>query len=261
MMWSAVKTPMVASGSRRAIAAALKPTALSVSRPHGSPRNCSGPSRGSAPWIAAAWAAPAQTHIRSAGSSPSSRSTAISSRLRPPMKGINCFGNAARLMGHSRVPEPPAIITAYRIVFSVSFRWSTNLRISNSEGPHHSPEVDFGQTRFTDLFALPTFVFKERRIGPACAPKWCGTSDSQHLNSWWLAFKAKKWPPLRNGISTRRFRLAHHGPVKRIAFDRLAAGFRNQGAKLFDRNASGEVAPASWWIRSWRTVPSRSSAP
>jgi hypothetical protein len=32
------------------------------------------------------------------------------------MKGINCFGNAPRLIGHSLVPEPPAMIIAYRIV-------------------------------------------------------------------------------------------------------------------------------------------------
>ena len=70
-----------------------------------------GSARGSPPRATA----PAQTKHRSAGSSPSSRSTAISSRLRPPMKGINCFGSAARLIGQSRVPEPPAIITAYRM--------------------------------------------------------------------------------------------------------------------------------------------------
>ena len=58
---------------------------------------------------------PAQTKHRSGGSSPSSRPTAISSRLRPPISGINCFGSAARLMGQSRVPEPPAMITAYRM--------------------------------------------------------------------------------------------------------------------------------------------------
>ena len=59
IMWSAVKTPMIASGSRRTRTAALNPTALSVSRPQGSPRNCSGPSWGRARWIAAACAAPA----------------------------------------------------------------------------------------------------------------------------------------------------------------------------------------------------------
>jgi len=43
---------------------------------------------------------------------------AISSKLRPPINGINCLGSAARLMGQSRVPEPPAMVNAYRMVMS-----------------------------------------------------------------------------------------------------------------------------------------------
>ena len=74
-----------------------------------------GPNCGNARPIASACDCPAQTKRRCGGSSPASRSTAISNRLRPWMKGINCFGSAVRLIGQSRVPDPPAIITAYRI--------------------------------------------------------------------------------------------------------------------------------------------------
>ena len=48
--------------------------------------------------------APAQTKHRSGGSSPSSRSTAISSRLRPPINGNQLFGQRGAAHG----PQPRA---------------------------------------------------------------------------------------------------------------------------------------------------------
>ena len=85
--------------------AAPKPTALSVSRPHGSPRNCSRASRGKrrADRPRACDSAGADEAVGRRAQA-SSRATAISSRLRPPMNGINCLGSA----GAAHRPQPRA---------------------------------------------------------------------------------------------------------------------------------------------------------
>ena len=111
MTWSAVKTPITASGSRRPSTAALKPTALSVSRPHGSPINCSALSRGT----------PANRRRRCA-----CRRRCSAVRRQQPFEPLDgkrqqgpaadkrdqLFGQRRRLIGHSLVPEPPAMIMA-----------------------------------------------------------------------------------------------------------------------------------------------------
>jgi hypothetical protein len=61
--------------------------------------------------------------IRRGGSTkPSRRSKASFNKLFPSIKGMSCLGSSVRLMGHRRVPEPPARTTAYLNVSTPSQR-------------------------------------------------------------------------------------------------------------------------------------------
>ena len=111
--WSAVKTANTASGSWAASTAAVSPTAFSVSRPSGSPRNRCGSKFRQGGEDRIAVRLPGADVAPLGAISPSSRSKAKRSRLLPPIKGISCLGSAPRLIGHSRVPDPPAMMTAY----------------------------------------------------------------------------------------------------------------------------------------------------
>ena len=119
MTWSALTTASSASGSTSATSAAVSPTALAVSRATGSRISRSARSSGSAARTMSPYRAAVHTQIRSAGSTARSRSNASTSRLcappsSPAMTSSSCLGRSARDSGHSRVPEPPAMITAWR---------------------------------------------------------------------------------------------------------------------------------------------------
>ena len=58
---------------------------------------------------------PQTTSVCSGLATAESRSTVCCSSERCPVSGSRNFGWAARLSGHSRVPEPPAMITACRM--------------------------------------------------------------------------------------------------------------------------------------------------
>src|SRR4051794_13724893 len=119
MTWSALTTASSASGSTSATSVAVSPTALAVSRATGSRISRSAPSSGRAARTISPYRAAVQTQIRSAGRTARSRSKASASRLcAPPSARVrtssSCLGRPARDSGHSRVPEPPAMITAWR---------------------------------------------------------------------------------------------------------------------------------------------------
>ena len=110
-----MKTPITASGSRAASTAAPRPTAASVSRPIGSPRNCRRSSPGTAVRIACLVLL-AGTDVAIAGGYQALQP--IKRQFEQALavdEGDQLLGASARLMGHSRVPEPPARIKAYRI--------------------------------------------------------------------------------------------------------------------------------------------------
>ena len=113
--WSAANEPMIASGSRRAISAAARPIAAHESRGDGSTSRFSSGRSGSWRATAAAWA-DAGHHVGAAPAADSgaSRSTvACSSDAAGPVSACRNFGWPARDSGHSRVPLPPAGMTAY----------------------------------------------------------------------------------------------------------------------------------------------------
>src|SRR4051812_43024889 len=118
--WSALTTASSASGSTSATRAAARPTAFAVSRATGSSTSRPGLSAGSAARIWSAYRAAVHTQMLSAGSTDPSRSNASASRLCAPPPGSattssSCLGRPARDNGHSRVPDPPAMITAWRM--------------------------------------------------------------------------------------------------------------------------------------------------
>ena len=118
IIWSAVKTAITASGSSRPITAAPKPMALSVSRPAGSPRNCAG--------LQTRHGGENRLGVLVAGADVASlrRHEPVEPLLGDFQQALafdernELLGRASRLIGQSRVPEPPAMIRAYRIMHS-----------------------------------------------------------------------------------------------------------------------------------------------
>ncbi len=111
-MWSAVNTPMIASPSRRASSVAASPTALAVSRGQGSASRFEGGNSGSSSATAGMYCPEVITQICSGASSPASRSYDQRSSERPSKSRSICLGRLCRDNGQSRVPDPPAMMTA-----------------------------------------------------------------------------------------------------------------------------------------------------
>ena len=110
--WSAAKEPTTAPGWRRPMTAAARPIAGMLSRGDGSTNRPV--SSGSCSWTSGACVGPVTTWIWSAGTRVSRRSHVSCSRLRPePVRSSRNFGRDARDSGHSRVPAPPAGMTAW----------------------------------------------------------------------------------------------------------------------------------------------------
>ena len=104
---------MVASGSRARTWTAARPMHGAVFRGQGSARIAP---RGN--WDNCSWTAPARVlvvaiRIRSSGTRLPRRSAVAWSMVRSPWTLRNCFGRSVRLAGQSRVPEPPARMTAW----------------------------------------------------------------------------------------------------------------------------------------------------
>ena len=112
--WSAVNTAMTACGSCRAMLAAAQPTAADVLRPTGSPRICCTGTEGTCSCTSSAITRPVTTHVRSGAYSVSIRARDSWIKLLPLGSGKNCLGKLVVLSGHSRVPLPPARITALK---------------------------------------------------------------------------------------------------------------------------------------------------
>ena len=112
MTWSAANDPTTASGSSCSTRATARPMAAIESRGEGSAMTRSGGRSGSWERTASACAAPVTTSTRPSASGLTRRTVACS-RLDPvPVRSWRNFGDAARLSGQSRVPAPPAGMTA-----------------------------------------------------------------------------------------------------------------------------------------------------
>ena len=112
MTWSAAKEPMIASGSRASTNAAARPIAAMESRGAGSASTCSLPQGGQllAHRVGVGGAGDDDDPLPARGVT---RSSVSWSRLRPePVRSCRNFGWPARDSGHSRVPAPPAGMTA-----------------------------------------------------------------------------------------------------------------------------------------------------
>ena len=114
MTWSAANDPMTASGSRRATTAAARPIAGILSRGLGSASRFAAPRAGSCAATASACAVPVTTTTRLPASG-ARRSHVPCSRVRPdPVRSCRNLGAARRDSGQSRVPAPPAGMTAQK---------------------------------------------------------------------------------------------------------------------------------------------------
>jgi hypothetical protein len=111
--WSAANEPITAVGDRSAITAAARPIAAQDSRGAGSTRMLSAGKPGSCRATAAACATPVTTIVVAGSASPSRRATVACNSEDPvPVSACRNFGWPARDSGHSRVPLPPAGMTA-----------------------------------------------------------------------------------------------------------------------------------------------------
>ena len=104
---------MIASGSRVAMIAAASPIAAHESRGDGSTRMFDSGSATACRATAAACDTPVTTNVSAGAASGTSRSiVACSSVADVPVSACRNFGSPERDSGHSRVPLPPARITA-----------------------------------------------------------------------------------------------------------------------------------------------------
>jgi hypothetical protein len=83
-----------------------------VPRPSGSMMKFSAGSSGAWAERASTCSAPVTTKISSGWKTGAMRSTACSNMVRSPINLSDCLGRSRRLSGHSRVPTPPAMISA-----------------------------------------------------------------------------------------------------------------------------------------------------
>src|SRR5262249_33622129 len=83
-------------------------------RPQGSRRICWWGIVGRCSWTRLAIFCPVTTHVCSGVTNGSTRSSVSCIILFPLGSGRNCFGNVGVLSGQSRVPLPPARITAFK---------------------------------------------------------------------------------------------------------------------------------------------------
>ena len=114
MTWSAANEPITASGSRLSSSAAASPMAAIESRGEGSASSWSAGRSGSCSRTASACATPVTTMTRSPTRGSSRSQVACSSERPVPVRSCRNLGEAARDSGHSRVPAPPAGITAQK---------------------------------------------------------------------------------------------------------------------------------------------------
>ena len=102
------------SSAGRSMACAARATAAAVLRPAGSPRCCPAASRARTSRTSPHARVGDHEDVRAGAMSGARRSTVGSSRQRPPSRsGRKGFGRRSRLRGQSRVPPPPAMMTAY----------------------------------------------------------------------------------------------------------------------------------------------------
>ena len=112
--WSAANEPMTASGSRTSRYAAASPMAAIESRGDGSPMTVLGSSCGSWASTRSRCTAPVTIRHRSSAKGVSRSTVAWISDRPEPVRSCRNLGDAARDNGHSRVPAPPAGMTAQK---------------------------------------------------------------------------------------------------------------------------------------------------
>ncbi len=113
MTWSAANEPMMTSGSRRERIAAARPIAAVESRGSDSRKTFLSAMPGSSRSTAPRCARPVTTAMRSSPARGARRSQVSRSSVCPdPVRSWRNFGASARDSGHSRLPMPPAGITA-----------------------------------------------------------------------------------------------------------------------------------------------------